>query len=262
MFVVKFFDGITNKEDLKKAYRALMKDNHPDTKPEDERDAYSKICQDITDQYTSLYIILPSADDLGLDKKVKYGWGEAYRVFRDIRQGLDKLPIYRKYYKKNFYESYPDDDPGVVQKGVSEYEDGILDANEWYISKLETICFNKLHLSLDEVNTLYELCGRNAEKFKRVIAFFSTLAIASYDIHANLAGDNPVPFFDDEIPLEGIPDYSSSLVFNSIDNPNLWKKYMDDYTWRSFATFCGLQRDSFERRHISKLTETPRIERR
>ena len=75
MFVVKFFDGITNREDLKKAYRALMKDNHPDTKPEDERDAYSKICQDITDQYTSLYIILPSADDLGLDKKVKYGWG-------------------------------------------------------------------------------------------------------------------------------------------------------------------------------------------
>ena len=101
----------------------------------------------------------------------------------------------------------------------------------------------------EEFAKLYELCGEDAEKMKRTIMFLSTGAISEKDIHTNLQSTNPIPFFNDDIVVDNLPDYSSFLILSKVTTK---KK-----TFEAWREFCQKQRDDFMNRFsdsfISKL---------
>ncbi len=67
--------------------------------------------------------------------------------------------------------------------------------------------------------------------------FLSTGAIAEKDIHTNLTSKNPIPFFDDNIIVENLPDYNSLLLLS--------KDAIKQDTYEAWIEFCQRQREIF-----------------
>lgn len=79
---IKFFQGITSKADLKKAYVKLMKENHPDNGGDPE------ICKQINVEYEYLFGTLPkeaAKDEKKLDPE------KEIKLDKEVRSLIDKV---------------------------------------------------------------------------------------------------------------------------------------------------------------------------
>ena len=70
--------------------------------------------------------------------------------------------------------------------------------------------------------------------------FLSTGAISERDIHTNLTSNSSIPFFNDNIIVENLPDYNSFLLLSS--------EYTKKDTIEAWIEFCKRQRDNFSER--------------
>ena len=259
---LKYFKNCKDMNSLRKEYLKLIKKYHPDLATnQEECESMTRICAEINSEYDTLVELLPkmkNTDDFennNIDSNILLLFGNvdysrrgyfdwykelvgnsvaAERAYQIILKTLQKPNIQYKYYD--------------VSEGFYVDEDLILKEIDATISLFVVNCCRK-GITGEEFAKLYELCQGNAEKTKRVIMFLSTGAISENDIHTNLQSDKPIPFFNDNIVVDNLPDYSSFLILSKVTTK--------DKTYDAWREFCQKQRDDFMNRFsdsfISKL---------
>ena len=232
----KYFkdDDLSN---LKKAYFKLMKKYHPDL-VQDEREKMRRndICAEINAEYDMLVkqLSYSMVFKKTFEKENSYNkYNEiingsilAKKACEDIIVKLQKPDIEYRYY--HFIE------------GVDWSEDEVLKEIDATVLLFWRTCYDKRIIG-DEFAKLYELCSFNAEKMKRTIMFLSTGAISENSIHNNLQSSNAIPFFNDNIVVNNLPDYDSFLLLN--------KNNTKRETFEAWISFCQKQRDDFLTRY-------------
>ena len=221
---------------------------------------YMKTCKEIEDEFKKRFIILKNhgvfehtdeVDEYAV--RVVEGIKNSKRksnFIENISNELVELPIYRKYFISDIDSDYPDNDILCADSNIPG--DGfIIFSNEHLITEIFHYCFIELCLDIDDVEKIYELCDYNAEKFKRVILFLRDGNLESFDFRINLYSDDTIPFFDDDIIEDEIPNYDSSMVIIS--------EVSTSNSIRAWHRFCDRQSESFDKKHYAKLKEIPKV---
>lgn len=255
---MSYFEGVNNYDELKKKYHSLIKQYHPVLHNEENEITFMEICNEFTDEFEKLkrqFIDSKCTID-GYDneilcrlKKSKIE-NEQLCFFREIMDKLLQLPVYRKYFIDSSLGDYSNDNTTVTNYNT-ECGGFIIESNKDQISSLYTICKVELNLDFEDVQKIYKMCNGNVELFKRVIIFLENGYLNPWDVRDNLNSDNPIPFFDEDIVEEKLPDFNSSLVLiNEVTNYD---------TIRAWLRFCIQQSDSFDRRFFERLSEKAKI---
>ena len=256
-----YFDGIDNIKDLKKEYVRLIKENYPvfECDSNDSSDREDVIincaanlckCMGMEEEYLALS---NGFSRILTEEELNESCEQAKRIksiFTGIVKELNSLPIYRRYFKKTSSTSYPNDDC-IVSEENCRNGSYILKFNRDSAIDLYGFCVNRLHLSFDDIEFIYNSCGKNAEKFKRVIWFLLDSGVSVWDLRLNLCSDNPIPFFDDSIIEDGLPDYDSSLVLND--------EVTSRETRNAWHSFVAKQSVSFNKRISKRLQEEAKV---
>lgn len=226
--MLKYFSNYQNSKDLRKEYLKLIKMYHPDlAKDEDEAKRFHEMCTEINNEYEFICKMLPQTkvtkDDVYYDA---YGYiingnEEAGKACNEIADKLSKMVIDFNYYR-------------VVE--ANWWEDLISNEINSAIEQFWSICYAKKIIG-SEFAKLFELCGFDVEKMRRTIMFLSTGAISEKDIHTNLTSSNPIPFFEDNITLENLPNCNSFLLLS--------RDITKEETVDIWILFCQMQRDNF-----------------
>lgn len=91
--------------------------------------------------------------------------------------------------------------------------------------------------SLDQyLPKIYKLCNCNPEKVRRSLLVILFGEISLTDAIENLNAEMPIPFIDDEISFEGIPDYN---VFYLPNNAELWIEYIQKQKEKFYEKFTN-----------------------
>lgn len=227
--MLKFFNNCQNLSDLKKEYLKLIKKYHPDlAKDKLEFEQRNEICAEINNEYELLFKRFPKSNKAeesayhSIYEDIINGSEEAKNACNEIADKISDLTI-----DYNFYH---------IIDGAKWWEDQILIEIDNTIRIFWDTCFTKKIIG-NEFAKLFELCNFNVEKMRRTIMFLSTGAISEKDIHTNLTSNSPIPFFDDNIIVENLPDYNSFLL--------LKKDITDENTIEAWIEFCQKQRDNF-----------------
>lgn len=260
----RYFKDCKNMNSLRKEYLRLMKKYHPDlASSHDEIEFKTRICTEINSEYDILVRIIQKSEimhnkkesniennilslsgDVDYSRRDYVDWHKelvnnsiaAEEAYNNIIVNLQKPNIQYKYYN--------------VNEGVRWDEELILNEIDATISLFIVNCCMKKIIG-DEFAKLYELCEKNAEKMKRTIMFLSTGAISENDIHINLQSDKSIPFFNDSIIVDNLPDYSSFLILS--------RETTKGETYDAWREFCQKQRDDFINRFsesfISKISD-------
>lgn len=239
----KYFNNCKDITSLKKEYIRLMKKYHPDLSTDENEIKYrTKICAEINSEYDTFVKIMPLARYASTESentKNNTIYNEIINNSIAAKKAVDDIII--NIQKPNIdYKFY------YVTEGVIWQEENILAEINATISIFWENCYNKQIVG-DEFAKLYELCQENAEKMKRTIMFLSTGAISDKDIHANLQSEKSIPFLNDAITVDNLPDYSSFLLL-SRDNT---KKEIHS----AWIEFCQKQRDDFLERYSEFVVE-------
>ena len=254
-----YFNGINNIKDLKEKYLELIKQYHP-VLHDDTKQDYMEICMNIEKEFKQQFTLLK---DKGMFNPTsgfnEYGFrlmdsikaSERKNKFvEDISNELCDLPIYRRFFDSDIDRECPNNDILCADSNIPG--DGfIIFSNEHLITEVFHYCFIDLCLDIDDVEKIYELCDWNAEKFKRVILFLREGNLEPFDFRINLYSDDTIPFFDDEIVEEELPDYNSSMIIIS--------EVSTRDSIRAWHRFCDRQSESFDKKHYAKLKEIPKV---
>lgn len=236
----KYFQNCKDISSLKKEYIKLMKKYHPDlSSDEDEIEFRNNICAEINAEYDIAVRILPATKDpkdILINKEIIDGNESFKETYKNIVFDIEKPNIDYKYYY------YID--------GVNWSEEEMLKEVSAMVKLFWEVCRTK-QIAGDEFTKLYELCQYNVEKMKRTIMFLSTGAIPDKDIHTNLQSNNAIPFLNDNIIVDNLPDYDSFLI---LSRENTKKE-----TYAAWIEFCQKQRDDFLNRYyeyvVPKITD-------
>lgn len=233
--MAKYFINCKKLADLRKEYIRLMKENHPDlVNDEEEKKRRHIISAEINNEYDILSKKLPKDEvTSSFVQNTVYdyiinGNKKAWMACEDIARKIHVPNIEYKYYE--------------AREGVEWWESEFLGEIDATIRLFWEMCYAKKIVG-EEFVKLYELCGHNAEKIKRVIMFLSTGVIAETDIHANLTSENAVPFFNDAITVENLPGYDSFFLLS--------KENTKRDTISAWIEFCQRQRDDFLERYYA-----------
>lgn len=224
----KYFDECKDFNELRKKYLSLSLEYHPDlTNDEEEKTRRHDIFCEINNEYSMLSKILPKVSksanfEEGIYSHIVNGSMRASEACAKIDSDIYKPNIDFKYYNS--------------LEGVRWWEEEILKEIDATVKSFWDVCYCKKIIG-DEFAKLFELCGYNAEKIKRVVMFLSTGIIAEKDMHTNLTSDNAISFLSDEVSMEGLPDYDSFLLLSK-DNTK-------QETFLAWVEFCQKQRDCF-----------------
>ena len=248
---MKYLNGISNIQSLKEKYLELIKENHPIFHSKRQYLYYMGICMEIENEFKNRFKQLRSMGmTVSYDMPKERGFllmenikasNKRLEFMENISSELIKLPIYKKYYENDFADSNSD----IVNDGF------IIASGKDLISDIFYSCFSELCLDLDDVTKIYELCDCNVEKFKRVILFLREGYLEPFDFRTNLYSDDTIPFFDDEISEEDIPDYNSSLV--------IVREISTSESIRGWNRFCNKQSECFDEKYYAKLMENPKV---
>lgn len=235
----KYFNDYKNRASLRAEYLKLIKMHHPDlAKNEEEFKLKNEICSEINAEYEQILNILPK-DDFEVQSK--------YKTIEDyITNGND---VAKKAYKKVSNEIYEPDINYSFYNSISReswWKEHILIEKYDTIDLFWNICLAK-NITGMEFAKLFELCNFNAEKMKRTILFVSTGAISDKDIHNNLTSEYAISFIDDDIVVEGLPNYNSFLILS--------KENMKKQTVEAWIEFCQKQRDNFLEKYYEFVIE-------
>lgn len=239
---IKYFVDCKNLTSLKKKYFELMKKYHPDLAVDkNEIDERNRICAEINAEYDMLVKAMPKLEAIM----------EFFNIFS--QEEKDKTNIFDQIVNGSIAAKKACEDVAInIQKPNIEYKyyDSCEGINWWEEKKLKEIdatiklfwrtCYDKQIVG-DEFAKLYELCQGNAEKIKRTIMFLSTGAIPERDIHFNLKSDNSIPFFNDNIIVDNLPDYNSFLLLS--------RESTKKETYAAWIEFCQKQSDDFLNRY-------------
>ena len=255
---LKYFKDCKNMTSLRKEYLKLIKKYHPDLAlNQDECEYKTRICAEINSEYDMLVELLPKSENIdnntnsNIDSNIPLLFGNvdySHRGYVDWhKEVVNNSPAAEKAYH-NILVSLQK--PNIQYKYYNVFdEDLILKEIDATISLFIVNCCMK-KITGEEFAKLYELCGEDAEKMKRTIIFLSTGAISEKDIHTNLQSDKPIPFFNDNIVVDNLPDYSSFLILSKVTTKGK--------TYDAWREFCQKQRDDFMDRFsesfISKLS--------
>lgn len=224
--MIKYFSSYQNPSDLKKEYFALIKKYHPDlAKDKAEFEQFNKICAEINSEYKLILETFPKSEKIKGNPYcdgIINGNEEATSACNQIVNKISKLTI-----DYNFYNTFD---------GVKWWEDQVLIEIDNDIELFWRLCLTKEIIG-NEFAKLFKLCNFNVEKMRRTIMFLSTGAISDKDIHTNLTSNSAVPFFDDNIIVENLPDYNSFLLLS--------KETTKEDTLGAWVEFCQKQRDNF-----------------
>lgn len=223
----KYFNNCQNLNDLKKEYFRLIKKYHPDlAEDKSEFEQHNKICAEINSEYELILKRFPKSEKTNenytIYEYIINGNEEAKRACNEIAYKISKLTI-----DYNFYHTF---------EGAKWWEEQTLIEINSAIELFWSLCSAKKIIG-NEFAKLFELCGFNVEKMRRTIMFLSTGAISEKDIHTNLTSNNSIPFFDDNIIVENLPDYNSFLLLS--------KESTKKDTYEAWIEFCQRQRDNF-----------------
>lgn len=233
----KYFNNCRNITALRQEYIRLMKMYHPDLSTDKNEIKYrTEICAEINSEYDTVVKIMPfvkvastenrsTRNNTIYDKVINYSVA-AEKAVEEITINIKKPNIDYKFY--------------YVTEGVMWQEKEILAEIDATIDLFWENCYIKQIVG-DEFAKLYELCQRNAEKMKRTIMFLSTGAISETDIHDNLQSDKAIPFFNDTIAVDNLPDYNSFFLLS--------RENTKDETCSAWIEFCQKQRDDFLERY-------------
>ena len=227
--MLKYFNNCQNLSDVKKEYYELIKKYHPDlAKDESESKKFNEICKEINSEYKLICNRFPKVKKANENQKNgKYDYIINGNEKAKNACGVIENKIYNLTIDYNFYHALA---------GVEWWEDQIKIEIDSNIELFWSICFAKKIIG-NEFAKLFELSDSNAEKMRRTIMFLSTGAISEKDIHTNLTSNNPIPFLDDNIVVENLPDYSSFLL---LSKENTKRETID-----AWIEFCQRQRDNF-----------------
>ena len=258
---MKYFDGINNIKDLKDEYVKLIKQYHPILYSE-KRNVfdYLDICMEIENEFKDKFKLLKGRGNFLPDDVCKYNGfkimdgikasDKKRKFIEKVSNELGKFPVKRRYFSKDSYNNYPNDE--VIVNGSNTFNgDSILSYNKDLSDKIFYICFSYLCLDMDDVEKLYELCDCNAEKFKRVVLFLGNGNLEFFDFRSNLYSEESIPFFDDDIVVDGFPDYNSSLVLIS--------EVSSSETYSSWNRFCNEQSDCFDQKIYAKMLDSSKV---
>jgi len=236
----KYFNNCKNLDELRREYLKLIKQHHPDlTKDESELEERNKICAEINGEYELMARMFPAAstknpESDSLYEKLINGSDDARQAVHEILDRISKLAL-----DYNFYH---------VHENAPWWEEQTLAEINNTISLFWQICLLK-NITGNEFARLFELCDSNVEKMRRVIMLLSTGAISEKDIHTNLTSSNSIPFFNDNITIENLPNYNSFLLLS--------KETTKQETYEAWIEFCQNQRDNFYERYYD--TVVPKI---
>lgn len=91
---------------------------------------------------------------------------------------------------------------------------------------LEVLACDSLGIRGSKLYMLYnDCCGRNMAKFHRTLKLLRLGVFDNNEIHSNLGLTYAIPFIDDSIKVEGVPEYSSDEDFG-VTHPK-WNEYCD-----------------------------------
>ncbi len=241
--MANYFKDCQNLDELRRKYLRLVKQNHPDlAKDESELEERNRICAEINSEYELLSKRFPknakpsekSKENYGIHENIINGNEEAQDAYNKIIDEIDRLTI-----DCNFYYAF---------ENAPWWEEEILTEINSTIELFWKLCLAKKIIG-SEFARLFELCGSNVEKMRRTIMFLSTGAISEKDIHTNLTSSSAIPFFDDNIIVDKLPDYNSFLLLS--------KETTKEETVESWIEFCQKQRDNFYERYYD--TVVPKI---
>lgn len=88
---IKYFNNIKTFDELKKAYRDLMKKYHPDLNP-DDMEKCTEICKEINKEFEYLFNIIPNQR-----QNAKNEWYEAKKEYQTPKQYMDIINKIIKY---------------------------------------------------------------------------------------------------------------------------------------------------------------------
>ena len=248
---MKYFSDIRNIKSLKERYLELIKEYHPVFHSENKSINYMEICYDIENEFK---IIFKQLKDNCMFSACEISKAYGYVLMENIKANerknnfinsvsceLFKLPVYKKY----FDNDCNDDNCDVIKDGF------IVSSGRDLVNEVFYSCFVELCLDIDDVVKIYELSDCNAEKFKRVILFLREGNLEFFDFRSNLYSDDSIPFFDDDIVGENIPDYNSSLIIIS--------EISTCESVRGWYRFCNRQSECFDEKFHSKLLEKSKV---
>ncbi len=225
----KYFSNCQNLSDLKSQYKKLLRKYHPDLATgKSEFEQLNKTCAEINDEYNIIIKRFPEnkveeeRKNVNIYNYVINSDDEARNACDVIADNIAKLQI-----DYNFYYTFG---------RAKWWEDQVLLEISNSIRFFWNICVEKKIVG-KVFARLFELCDFNVEKMRRTIMFLSTCAIAEKDIHTNLTASNSIPFFDDYITVENLPDYNSFLLLS--------KEITKKETIEAWIEFCQRQRDNF-----------------
>lgn len=226
---MKYFNNYQSKKELRKEYLTLMKKHHPDyAKDKGDFVERCKICTEINNEYELVSKMFSKSEEQNDDVKksiydyVVNGNEEARHACNEVAKNIASLAI-----DFNFYH---------VVEGARWWEDEILEEIDNSINLFWVTCSSKKIVG-SEFAELFKLCDFNVEKMRRTIMFLSTGAIPEKDIHTNLTSSTPIPFFDNCISIDNLPDYNSFLL---LSRENTTQETKD-----AWIDFCQKQRDFF-----------------
>lgn len=225
-----FNNNYQTPDELKKEYSKLVREYHPNfAKDKDEFERLNTICSEIISEYKLLLKTFPKNKSTNENTRPKLLYDYIINGNEEALSACSKIVyhIFNLNIDYNFYDTTP---------GVQWKEEKLLSERNDTIELFWDICLEK-NIIGDEFAKLFELCDCNAEKMKRTIMFLSTGAISENDIHINLTSTSPIPFFDDNITVENLPDYNSFLLLS--------KEITKKGTKKAWIEFCQKQRDSF-----------------
>lgn len=223
----KYFNNCKNFKEMRIAYLTLMKKYHPDlTQSEEEKLENTRICAEINSEYEMFAKLLPKEAIYNNDNNVF-----SQIICNDAKAGEACEQIMKTIVKPridyDYYQSF---------NGVLWWEEAVLNEIDQYITAFWSVCYAK-NIVGEKFAKLYELCGFNTEKMRRVVMFLATGAIPDSVIHTNLTSSNATPFFDDTMGENSLPSYEFFLL--------LCKDYVKEETITSWISFCQMQRDVF-----------------
>lgn len=226
--MLKYFNNCKNLNDLRKGYLKLIKKYHPDlAKDELEFKKYNEICAEINNEYEEIVKMFPKSKSTKenipntLYDYIINNSEEAKEVYEKIEDEISKLTIDYKYYD-------------VVNS--KWWEEEVLSELDGSIALFWNVCVSK-NIVGNKFSKLFELSDFNVEKMRRTIMFLSTGVISEQDIHANLNANNSIPFLDNNIIIEKLPNYNSFLLLSKENTKNETKE--------AWVEFCQRQRDNF-----------------
>ncbi len=108
---------------------------------------------------------------------------------------------------------------------------------------LEVLYCDSLEIRGSKLYMLYnDCCDKNMDKFYRTLKMFKSGVFTEKQIHSNLGLIKAIPFIDDSIKVEGVPEYGSDKEFG-LNDPK-WEEY------------CNLNKEAFVKKLNSALGQT------